>query len=185
MMDSLRRRRCLLGVAGAASLLLSASAHASGSWHFGDLRNPLGDTATAVLSPASDGEGATLYIACDGDRWRRVVLGPGASGTLKLDRSGEVRVSLAGEPALPGRWKVGRAPSGGVTYDAPQATDLARRLVRAGDDKSPAVYPIAVTTAAGKRVKLRFPLAGLAATVRAHLWKPCKLGTYFVEPRNR
>ncbi len=185
MVGILRRWRCLLGGVGAACVLVSASAHASGSWQFGDLRNPLGDTATAVFSPASGGEGAALYIACDGDRWRRVVLGPDDSGTFKLDRRGEVRVSLAGEPALAGHWKVGRTAGGRVTYDAPQATDLARRLVRAGDAKSPAVYTIAVTTAAGERVKLKFPLAGLAATVRAHLWKPCKLETYFAEPGNR
>ncbi len=160
---------------------LGLPGQAAAEWKFGDFRNVFGDTATAVLEPAKGDSGLALFIACDGDRWRRVALGPIPSATTKLSQKGEVRTAFSGGPVQAGRWKTRRRPDGVLIYDAPQPTDLARRLMRGGAADSDAIYRLGVITDKGKKLSLDFPLAGLAPLVRKHLWKPCKLANYFPE----
>lgn len=166
---------CTLALASGAA---ATRAHA---WQFVDVTSAYGDRATAIVQPATNEPRVNLVVACEGDRWRSVVIGPPPGGGFPLDEGGKVRISFSTEKGPKEQWQVRRrAKTRDVLYLAPVASELVRSMIGRADT-SPDATLYAQVTSKGKAVTLEFPLAGLRAAVRKDLWEPCKLGNQIPE----
>ncbi|MBY0279855.1 hypothetical protein K2Z84_31350 [Candidatus Binatia bacterium] len=160
--------------------LLGGTGRAS-AWEFVSLRNAYGDHSTAIVQPSSNVAGVNLVVACDGARWRSVVIGPPPGTGLALDDGGKVRVSFDDKPGPNERWQVRRRPkTRDVLYLAPAPSALVREMI-GRSDASPDATLRAWVQSKGKTLTLAFPLAGLRQAVRKDLWEPCKLGNQIPE----
>jgi len=167
-------------IALAASIVIGSAAPAT-AWQFVAAMNEYGDAATGLVQPARDDGGAVLAIGCDGDRWRVVAVGPPATGGIKLDDDGEVRVAFGPDPGPKEKWQVHkRGERRIITYLAPAPSDLVRRMLAREDSTTDAVLRVGVKSG-GKPVVLTFPLDGLRVAIRKDLWGPCKLSNYIPE----
>lgn len=173
-----RPRTC--GAALAALLALGAAGTAHG-WELVSAMNAYGDHATGIVQPARNAASVNLVVACEGDRWRSVVIGPPPGGSFPLDGGGKVSVSFTSQPGPKEQWQVrrrGKTPE--VLYLAPVASALVREMIGHAD-ASPDAALYAHVISKGKPVTLEFPLAGLREAVRKDLWEPCKLGNQIPE----
>ena len=164
-----------------AALLSLAGARAAHAWQFVDVMNAYGDHSTAIVQPARNEARVNLVVACEGDRWRSVVIGPPPGAGFPLDDGGTVRISFTPEPGPKDHWQVRRRPkTRDVLYLAPVPSELVRTMIgrAAGSDDA---MLFARVTSKGKPVTLEFPLAGLREAIRKHLWEPCKLGNQIPE----
>lgn len=176
-----RRAAAVCGLAVAAGGLAPGGATRAHAWQFVDVTSSYGDRATAVVQPARNEPRVNLVVACEGDRWRSVVIGPPPGGGFPLDDDGKVRVSFTSEPGPKEQWQVRRRPkTRDVLYLAPVASELVRTMIGHADG-SPDAALYAKVTSKGKAVTLEFPLAGLRDAVRKDLWEPCKLGNQIPE----
>jgi len=122
-----------------------------------------------------------LIVACEGDRWRSVVIGPPLGASFPLDDGGQVRVSFTTEPGPNEQWQVRRrAKTRDVLYLVPVPSELVRTMI-GRSDASPEAALHAQVTSKGKPVTLEFPLAGLRDAIRKDLWEPCTLGNQIPE----
>lgn len=153
----------------------------AGAWEFVTVMNAYGDHSTAIVQPASNLPGVHLVVACEGDRWRSVVIGPPPGSGFPLDDAGQVRVSFDTKPGPKEQWQVRRRPkTRDVLYLAPAPSALVREMIGRADT-SPDAMLRAWVHSKGKPVTLEFPLAGLRQAIRKDLWEPCKLGNQIPE----
>ena len=164
-----------------AALLALAAARTAHAWELVSATNAYGDHATAIVQSARNAAAVHLVVACEGDRWRSVVIGPPPGGAFPLDGGGKVSVSFTSEAGPKEQWQVRRrGKSRDVLYLAPVASALVREMIGRAD-ASPDATLYARVTSKGKPVTLEFPLAGLREAVRKDLWEPCKLGNQIPE----
>jgi len=156
-------------------------APAAHGWQLVDVTNGYGDHSTAIVQPARNEPRVNLIVACEGDRWRSVVIGPPAGAGFPLDDGGKVGVSFTTEPGPKEQWQVRRrAKTRDVLYLAPVPSELVRTMI-GRSDASPEAALRAQVTSKGKQVTLEFPLTGLRDAIRKDLWEPCKLGNQIPE----
>lgn len=168
------------GAAFAALLALGSAGTAHG-WELVSAMNAYGDHATGIVQPARNAASVHLVVACEGDRWRSVIIGPPPGASFPLDGGGKVSVSFTSQPGPKEQWQVrrrGKSPE--VLYLAPVASALVREMIGHAD-ASPDAALYAHVISKGKPVTLEFPLAGLREAVRKDLWEPCKLGNQIPE----
>lgn len=176
-----RRAALVCGLALAGAGIAPGGATSAHAWQFVDVTSAYGDRATAIVQPARNEPRVNLVVACEGDRWRSVVIGPPPGGGFPLDDGGKVRVSFSSEKGPKEQWQVRRrAKTRDVLYLAPVASELVRTMIGRAD-ASPDAALYADVTSKGKGVTLEFPLAGLREAVRKDLWEPCKLGNQIPE----
>ena len=176
-----RRAAAACGLAFAAAGFVPGGATSAHAWQFVDVTSAYGDRATAIVQPARNEPRVNLVVACEGDRWRSVVIGPPPGAGFPLDDGGKVRVSFSAEKGPKEQWQVRRrAKTRDVLYLAPVASELVRTMIGRAD-ASPDAALYADVTSKGKGVTLEFPLAGLREAVRKDLWEPCKLGNQIPE----
>ena len=181
-----RSRRALQVVRFALPLLVLGGAGRAHAWQFMTTTNAYGDQASGIVQPAQNASGVNLVVACEGDRWRNVILGPppGAAG-FPLDDGGQVRASFSAEPGAKEKWQVRRRPkTRDVLYLAPAPSAMVRDMVGRADASPDATLYLRVESK-GKPVTLQFPLAGLRQAIRKDLWEPCKLGNQIPESEFR
>lgn len=175
------RRRVHAARLALAALLVLAGARAAHAWQFVDVMNAYGDHSTAIVQPARNEPRVNLVVACEGDRWRSVVIGPPPGAGFPLDERGAVRVSFGAEPGPREQWQVRKRPkTRDLLYLAPAPSELVRTMIGRSDASADAVLYARVVSK-GKPVTLEFPLAGLREAVRKDLWEPCKLGNQIPE----
>lgn len=164
-----------------AVLLSLGGARAAHAWQFVDVMNAYGDHSTAIVQPARNEPRVNLVVACEGDRWRSVVIGPPPGAGFPLDDRGTVRISFAPEPGPRDQWQVRKRPkTRDLLYLAPAPSDLVRTMIgRSAANADTVLYARVVSN--GKQVTLEFPLAGLREAIRKDLWEPCKLGNQIPE----
>jgi hypothetical protein len=163
-------------------LLVLGTAGRAHAWQFMSTTNAYGDQATGIVQPAQNASGVNLVVACEGDRWRNVIIGPPpGGGGFPLDDGGTVRVSFSAEPGPKEKWQVRRRPkTRDVLYLAPAPSAMVRDMVGRADASADATLHLRVESK-GKPVTLQFPLAGLREAIRKDLWEPCKLGNQIPE----
>lgn len=164
-----------------AALLSLGSAETAHAWQYVDVMNAYGDHSTAIVQPARNEPRVNLAVACEGDRWRSVVIGPPPGAGFPLDEGGKVQVSFTPEPGPKEQWQVRKRPkTRDVLYLAPVPSELTRAMIGRSDASADAVLYARVASK-GKPVTLEFPLAGLREAIRKDLWEPCKLGNQIPE----
>ena len=164
-----------------AALLSLCGVRAAHAWQFVDVRNAYGDHSTAIVQPARNEPRVNLAVACEGDRWRSVVIGPPPGAGFPLDDRGTVRISFAPEPGPREQWQVRKRPkTRDLLYLAPAPSHLVRTMIGRSDASADAVLYARVVSK-GEPVTLEFPLAGLREAIRKNLWEPCKLGNQIPE----
>lgn len=162
-------------------LVLLGVAEPARAWEFVTVTNAYGDHSTAIVQPSSNVPGVNLVVACQGDRWRSVVIGPPPGAGFPLDDGGKVRVSFDTKPGPKEQWQVRRRlKTRDVLYLAPAPSALVREMI-GRSDATPDATLRAWVQSNGKPVTLEFPLTGLRAAVRKDLWEPCKLGNQIPE----
>jgi hypothetical protein len=181
-----RSRRALRTIRLALPLLALGTAGRAHGWELMTTTNAYGDHATGIIQPAQNAPGVNLVVACEGDRWRNVVIGPPpGGGGFPLDDGGKVRVSFSAEPGPKEKWQVRRRPkTHDVLYLAPAPSAMVRDMVGRAD-ASPDATLYARVESKGKPVTLQFPLVGLRQAIRKDLWEPCKLGNQIPESEFR
>lgn len=160
---------------------LLGSADRAQAWEFVTVRNSYGDSSTAIVQPSTNVPGVDLVVACDGARWRSVVIGPPPGSGFALDDGGRVRVSFDDKPGPREQWQVRRrAKTRDVLYLAPAPSSLVRDMI-GRSDATPDATLRAWVQSKGKPLTLEFPLSGLRQAIRKDLWEPCKLGNQIPE----
>lgn len=176
-----RRAAAACGLTLATAGLAPGAATSAHAWQFADVTNSYGDRATAIVQAARNEPRVNLVVACEGDRWRSVIIGPPPGVGFPLDDGGKVRVSFSSEKGPKEQWQVRRrAKTRDVLYLAPVPSELVRTMIGRAD-ASPDAVLFAEVASKGKSVTLEFPLAGLREAIRKDLWEPCKLGNQIPE----
>lgn len=166
---------------GAATLLLLGIGGTAHAWEPVSVMNAYGDHATAIVQASRNQSGVNLVVACEGDRWRSVVIGPPPGASFPLDGGGKVSVSFTSQPGPKEQWQVRRrGKTGEVLYMAPVASALVREMIGHSDASADATL-YAHVISKGKPLTIEFPLAGLRAAIRKDLWEPCKLANQIPE----
>jgi hypothetical protein len=158
--------RAVIGAALVFAMASVGSASAAG-WAMHEFESPLGDKGTALRVTAKRRPGVHLAIACDGDtgaRWRGIAVVEDPDSSVKLGMRGDVVIRL-GTITSRDVWSVRTTTDERRVFTAPEATKLARRLLRAEAADPAAEVTIDIHGVEGKPVPLTFPLAGLGAKV--------------------
>ena len=154
-------------LAAALAFCMAGFGTAWAGWEMHEFETPLGDKGIALRVPAKRYPDVHLAIACDGDtgaRWRGVAVVEDPDGHAGLGMRGDVVIRY-GETATRDLWAVRTTTDERRVFTAPEATKVARRLLRHEAAGAPAEVTIEIHGVAGKPVPLTFPLAGLAAKI--------------------
>lgn len=160
-------RRWGVALAGALACCMADVGAAYAGWEMHEFETPLGDKGIALRIAAKRFPDVHLAIACDGDtgaRWRGVAIVEDPDSRAGLGMRGDVLVRY-GETATRDLWAVRTTTDERRVFTAPEATKVARRLLRHEAAGAPAEVTIEIHGVAGKPVPLTFPLAGLAAKI--------------------
>lgn len=155
-----------MAAALASGSIATAPAFAAG-WAMHELETPSGDAGTALRVAAKRRPDVHLAIACDagtGSSWRGVAVVEDPDSGAKLGMRGDVVIRL-GDRTTREVWSVRATTDERRVFTAPDATRLARKLLRAEADAPAAEVTIEIHGVEGKPVPLTFPLAGLGATI--------------------
>lgn len=164
-MRILGRWRAALAAALAFGMADGGAAFAG--WEMHEFETPLGDKGIALRVAAKGRPDVHLAIACDGDtgaRWRGVAVVEDPESRAGLGMRGDVVIHL-GELTTRDVWSVRTTTDEHRVFTSPEATRVARRLLRAEAADATSQVTIDIHGVAGKPVALTFPLAGLGAKI--------------------
>lgn len=160
------RGRAVIAAALAYGMAMTGSALAAG-WSMHEFETPLGDKGKALRVDAKRRSDVHLAIACDGDtgsRWRGVAVVEDPNSGAQLGMRGDVVIRI-GDKTTRDVWSVRTTTDERRIFSAPEATRLARRLLRAETETPAAEVTVEIHGVGGKPVPLTFPLAGLGARI--------------------
>jgi len=152
---------------------------AAAAWTTQEFRRSETERGVGLVQPAAGDVGLALAIGCE-EQWRQIGLFPRGPAPMILAGGGEV--TLGFQPAwltTAGGWKVQRLAEGRRSYLAPSSDLLLGRLYAAESADPNATLYLRLRPRGEKPVVIEFPLRGLSAAVREHLWERCDLERYY------